>query len=166
MGRSDMALQKNPACKMQTYHGGLRCCHHTWFLTDLDQDHLIPDAVDTYYLKFRYYFQEYVPAVKSTPASHQHLHHWVFLIDAQVNDYEEVPCSEEPCEGHISARLKARDMGIEDVPKSFSGITPLVITSHCHAPSCLRQELWNEDTGDLLCRTEAMYGSSAKVFDE
>ena len=28
-------------------------------------------------------------ASKMSLASHKHLHHWVFLIDAQVNDYEE-----------------------------------------------------------------------------
>lgn len=52
---------------------------------DLDQAALIPNKTDTYYLKWRYYFQEYVPATApATPASHKHLHHWVFLIDAQV----------------------------------------------------------------------------------
>jgi hypothetical protein len=47
----------NPACDGETYHGGLHCCHHTWFLTDKEDDHLIPAAVDTYYMKWRYYFQ-------------------------------------------------------------------------------------------------------------
>ena len=90
---------------MDTYHGGLQCCKHSWFLTDVDQDHLIPKdkvntqnilsvkklapttielKVDTYYLKWRYYFQEYTPASEEEPASHKHIHHWVFLIDAQV----------------------------------------------------------------------------------
>ena len=72
------------ACNVDTYHGGLMCCKHSWFLTDRDQDQLIPkDQVDTYYLKWRYYFQEYKPASNRSPASHKHLHHWVFLIDAQ-----------------------------------------------------------------------------------
>ena len=36
------------ACHMDTYHGGLQCCKHSWFLTDVDQDHLIPkDKVNT-----------------------------------------------------------------------------------------------------------------------
>ena len=33
--------------------------------------------------------QEYKPATNSNPPSHKHLHHWVFLIDEAVNDYEE-----------------------------------------------------------------------------
>jgi hypothetical protein len=99
------------------------------------------------------------PAV---PASHQHLHHWVFLIDAQVNDYEEVRCEAgNICEGSITAHLQAKDMGLEDVPgtahavgeptsmkghintanQSFTGMTLFVMTPHCHAPSCIRQEM-------------------------
>ena len=64
--RSDMATYgeevgregPNMACHMNTYHGGLQCCRHSWLLTDKDQDMQIPkDQVDTYYLKWRYYFQ-------------------------------------------------------------------------------------------------------------
>merc|ERR1712037_1071586 len=97
------------------YHGGLQCCKHSWFLTDLGQDQMIPkDKVDTYYLKWRYYFQEYQPASEARSASHKHLHHWVFLIDAQVNDYEE-DNAEYGVEsvGWIAAHLKAKDMGLE-----------------------------------------------------
>lgn len=165
--RGDMALQHNPACKMETYHGGTSCCHHGWFLTDRAQESLIPEAVDIYYLKFRFYFQEYMPASDSSPASHQRLVHWVFLIDAQVNDYEEVPCADGTmCEGSITAHLKASDMGLEETPAAYSGMTPLVIAGHCHAPSCIREELYNADTGDLLCRVEAQYGTGNEVFNE
>ena len=74
----------NAACDVDTYHGGLQCCKHRFYLTDKDQESLIPkNKTDKYFLKWRYYFQEYVPPNKTTkqPASHKHLHHWVFLID-------------------------------------------------------------------------------------
>ena len=59
----------------------------------------------------------YTPAAGSAPASHQHLHHWVFLIDQAVNDYEEIQCADGTmCEGSISAYLPARQMGLEDIP--------------------------------------------------
>ena len=35
-----------------------------------------------------------------------------------------------------------------------------------HAPSCLRQELWNADTNELICRAEAYYGTGIEVFNE
>jgi len=162
----------NQACHMNTYHGGLQCCKHSWFLTDRDQDSMIPrDKVDTYYLKWRYYFQEYKPATSISEASHKHLHHWVFLIDAQVNDYEEDNAEYgKDSIGKISAHLTAKEMGLEDlgkptddgappVPNNFTTITPLVMTPHCHAPSCIRQEFWNADTGEIICNMTAMYGS-------
>lgn len=165
--RGDMLQQNNPACKMQTYMGGTSCCKHTWFLTDRDQENLIPSAVDTYFIKFRYYFQEYVPATPKTAASHQMLHHWVFLIDEQVNDYEEVQCADgSMCQGVITARLKASDMGIEAAPANYTGFQLFVIAAHCHAPSCIRQELYNADTGELLCRTTALYGNGTEAFNE
>ena len=81
---------QNMACDVETYHGGLQCCKHKTLLTDLSQDSKIPkDKVDKYFLKWRYYFQEYKPMTLNTKASHKHLHHWVFLIDDAVNDYEE-----------------------------------------------------------------------------
>merc|ERR1719499_1313415 len=108
----------NAACKPQTYHGGLMCCKHQVFLTDVEQDSLIPNQTDVYFLKWRYYFQEYVPATVPAPASHRHLHHWVFLIDQQVNDYEEDNAHYgEGSVGKLVARLKAKDMGLEDIPR-------------------------------------------------
>ena len=38
---------------------------------------------------------------------------------------------------------------------------PLHITSihfHCHAPTCLAMEIWNNRTGELLCRQDPIYG--------
>lgn len=162
----------NMACHMQTYHGGLQCCKHQFFLTDVEQNSQIPDKTDRYFLKWRYYFQEYVPPTGIVPASHKHLHHWVFLIDYIVNDYEEDNAHYGSASiGKIEAHLTAREMGLEDIPASFKGITPLVITPHMHAPSAIREELWNEDTGEILCNVTAeygntKYGSLAKVFNE
>eukprot|EP00929_Paragymnodinium_shiwhaense_P025556 TRINITY_DN15429_c0_g1_i1.p1 TRINITY_DN15429_c0_g1~~TRINITY_DN15429_c0_g1_i1.p1 ORF type:complete len:781 (+),score=127.63 TRINITY_DN15429_c0_g1_i1:66-2408(+) len=149
----------NAACNVMTYHGGLHCCKHTWFLTDQDQDHLIPPAVDVYFLKWRYYFQEFVPATPNTRASHRHLHHWVFLIDMNINDYEEDNAHYgHKSIGKITAHLQAKDMGLEDVPPSFTYITPLVMSPHMHAPSGMREEIWNADTGEIMCNVTAQYG--------
>ena len=91
--------------------------------------------------------------VFKAPASHKHLHHWVFLIDASVNDYEEDNAEYGKASiGKITAHLKASDMGLEDlgkpgdtgptVPNNYTTISPMVMTPHCHAPSCIRQVQW------------------------
>lgn len=43
--------------------------------------------------------------------------------------------------------------------------------SQCHAPTCLAMELWNNQTGELLCRQTPIYGGTGDVtigdkFDE
>jgi hypothetical protein len=166
---------ENRACKMQTYGGGLRCCAHTYFLTDVGQDSRIPPDTDVYFLKWRYYFQEYVPASASSTvnaavaaaASHKQLLHWVFLIDATVNDYEEDNAHYgEHSIGRISANLTVAHMGCPDIQNICPKISPIVMTPHCHAPSCLREELWNSDTGELICNVSVMYGHGSGLFDE
>lgn len=152
----------NAACKMQTYNGGLHCCQNGYMLTDVEQEPLIPNATDTYFLKWRYYFQEYVPGTPTTPPSHKHLHHWVFLIDEAVNDYEEDNVQDaygKPSIGRITAHITGAQMGIEDTPAVYNRFTPMVMTPHCHAPSCMREELWNADTGEIICNVTANYGS-------
>eukprot|EP00040_Diaphanoeca_grandis_P032470 m.196795 g.196795 ORF g.196795 m.196795 type:complete len:870 (+) comp32636_c0_seq1:40-2649(+) len=163
---------QNSACKASTYHGGLRCCKHQEFLTDVEDDARIPNQTDTYFLKWRYYFQEYVPETPAAPASHQHLHHFVFLIDDAVNDYEEDNANYGTNSiGKITAHLTMGEIGLEDTPPTFTGITPLVMTPHCHAPSCIREEFWNADTGEIICNVTAkygneMYGSTNNTFNE
>ena len=166
----------------------LRCCQHKFLLTDKAQYDLIrPDDVDVYYLKFRFYFQTFRARTASVGPSHRHLHHWVFLIDAHINDYEESHAGHygSASLGRIEAHITADqfcDAGCDafgntgvqpgdDRRLNFSTLTPLVITPHCHAPSCVREELWNADTNELLCNVTAVYGDArygalSGVFNE
>ena len=41
-----------------------------------------------------------------------------------------------------------------------SGISLVYASGHCHAPSCIKMELWNADTGELICRQEPHYGTA------
>ena len=62
-------------------------------------------------------------------------------------------------------------MGIEDAPENYTYLSPLITTPHCHAPSCIREEIYNADTGQLLFNSTARYGSpefgeTSRVFNE
>ena len=51
--------------------------------------------------------------------------------------------------------------------RSGSGINLIYAGGHCHAPSCLSMELYNVDTGELLCRQEPVFGQgSGQPYDE
>ena len=73
----DLAVQHNPTCSVQGYRGGLSCCRDGQSLLDTDQDIPWPDEYLEYYLKFRFYFEEYQEAVAVSdnvavvPASHE-----------------------------------------------------------------------------------------------
>ena len=49
--KGDLLQQSNPTCRVDTYAGGLLCCHHQNVLLDKDQEQ--PSQVMTYHLKFR-----------------------------------------------------------------------------------------------------------------
>ena len=45
----------------------------------------------------------------------------------------------------------------------FNGIQLILAAGHCHAPSCISLELFNSDTGQLICKNEPVYGQSDEV---
>ena len=69
--KGDLVQQKNPTCWIDTYQGGPSCCHHQTILLDADQSP--PEERLEYHMKFRFYYQTYVPATSSSPASHRNL---------------------------------------------------------------------------------------------
>ena len=46
----------------------------------------------------------------------------------------------------------------------FDGVHLIYAGGHCHAPSCVSMELFNADTGKLLCRHDPVYGESDEVY--
>eukprot|EP00501_MAST-03F_sp_TOSAG23-6_P002650 GSMAST32.ASY1.ANO1.2794.1 assembled CDS len=147
----------NAACNMETYHvcfiffQFFFCNFHSWYLTDKEQESRIPKNMqDKYFLKWRYYFQEYTPATTDgsivTMPSHLHLKHFVFLIDASVNDYEEDNAHYgHKSIGKITAHLKAKDLGLDgSVDNTYTKILPFVMTPHY--------------TNKILCNVTALYG--------
>jgi len=170
----DLVQEKNPTCTIETYVGGLGCCHHQTILLDADQP--VDSRVDTTYLKYRFYFQEYQPATPSTPASHHNLYRFYFQTEAWAGEYDVTPCPPNTppsqCIQEITARWKVSDM-IEcddNEPKcadNFTGINLIYAGGHCHTPSCISMELYNADNGQLLCRQTPVFGTgSLDRFDE
>ena len=72
--------------QVNTYEGGLSCCHHKNVLLDKDQEQ--PTDLLTYHLKFRFYFQPYEPETETSPASHQNLIRFYFQTEAWAGEYD------------------------------------------------------------------------------
>ena len=80
----DLVRHKNPTCLVQSYQGGLSCCHHQNVLLDADQAQ--PRDVFSYNLKFRFYFQPYSEDEDS--ASHQNLIRLYYQTEAYAGEYD------------------------------------------------------------------------------
>jgi len=175
----DLLQQKNPTCWLDTYQGGLHCCHHETIL--LDQDQKQPEETMTYHLKFRFYFQPYTPATRDAPeTSHKNLIRMWHQTEENSGEYDVVGCPEgtppDDCIYQITSHFTVREMVQEcDVRKTptcwgntteYDGIHLIYAAGHCHAPSCISMELYNADTGMLLCAHKPVYGQTHEVFDE
>jgi len=182
---SDLYVQNNPTCHVQTYKGGLSCCRHDQSLLDKAQEIPWQDQPLEYYLKFRFYFEEYKkPSHASESPSHQQLIRLWWQTEAYAGEYDIVQCRDgtppSECVQIITSRFKVRDM-IHDCPihdasyctgkgssdsSKTEGVKLIYAGPHCHAPTCLSMELYNADTGQLLCHMEPVHGSGSGLYDE
>jgi hypothetical protein len=170
---SSMIAQKNPTCDVRTYVGGLSCCHHLYYLTDKNQSGLISSEELVYQMKARFYFQEY------SPTKHKELYRWHWQTAMGAGEYDVPKCAAgtppEECVHEIHAKIQVKDFAsgacnprsglnvLTPACKNNSvGFKPIFLGGHCHAPTCLSMELYNNDTGELLCRNVPTYGNLTK----
>lgn len=173
--RESVLAQRNPTCDVRAYVGGLQVCKHMWSLLDADQEIPWPDQQLEYYQKYRFYYQEY--------DSNHHLvslprQGWGIAAAGGHAEYDVPQCPPgtpvENCTHEIWGVLTP---GGNDLYLA-------AIHFHCHAPTwcvhvfvplltifySLAMEIWNNKTGELLCRQEPIYGGTGKIdqprFDE
>merc|ERR1712059_29803 len=126
-------------------------------------------------MKWRFYFQDYVPEVKGPkpkPASHQNLVRFFRETEAFSGEYDVVKAlpgtAPEITIYQITGHFRVRDgvamCNVRTSPHCAgplkSGINLMYASGHCHAPSCLKMELWNADTGALICKQVPYVGKT------
>jgi len=184
----DLLEQANPTCNSRQYVGGLSCCHHNRIMLDEDQG---PGtgALLRYHMKWRFWFQEYVPANATNPTpSHYDLPRIYFQTEANAGEYDIPPAFSlpgNPVAGYPNWPLNKMTPGtsctgtcpggpdcdcIHTITAHFTlGNTRLVYAGgHCHAPACLSIELYENSTGtpNLLCRQLPYYGVGNVEMDK
>ena len=152
----DLLQQHNPTCTVEAYQGGLHCCHHQWILLDEDQNPW-ENIIDEYYLKFRFWYEDY----DMVAPTHKNLQRVYWQTEAHAGEYDvtKAPEGTPPNEAIqvITAHWQVKDMVAGN--KDAKGIELIYAGGHCHAPSCISMELYNADTGRLLCRHIPIYGN-------
>ena len=181
---ADLLHLRNPTCDLATYQGGLSCCHHLWLLTDREQEKDISPDIFEYAIKFRFYYQEYREKTATAPASHQNLVRLYHQTEDAAGEYDIPLCDRnvtavEDCVYTITAHWQVKDMlspadvdpilGSSELGSpnaSDAGIKIMFAGGHCHAPACISIELYNADTGALLCRQTPLFGTSVHPTEE
>jgi hypothetical protein len=167
----------NGICNVSAYEGGLMCCGGGTFLLDADQQ--VPKPVDTWQLKYRFYFEEYRNQSNayrvwwSTEATNNE-----YNVPKSTADCLDPATNASLCRHVIRSQFKGRDMLSRGSGCMVSGdpaacIDPNVIAArdngvfnlvyaaaHCHAPACMALELWDDDRSELICRNEAKIGTN------
>jgi|EP00945_MAST-04E_sp_MAST-4E-sp1_P006781 hypothetical protein len=145
---------RNPTCDIRTYEGGLSTCHHGWHLLDADQEIPWQDQPLEYYMKFRLYFQEF--------KAHTVARDITWSIGGDTGEYDVPRCKPgtptKDCIHEIEGTIVPGGTDLHFVAAHY----------HCHAPTCLSLEIWNNKTGELICKETPYHGKGNKAdkFDE
>jgi hypothetical protein len=175
----DLLAQRNPTCNSRQYVGGLtHCCTHQRILLDADQDP--GDVMLRYHMKFRFWFQEY-KVDSNGAASHLNLPRVYQQTEWNAGEYDIPPAFNVPG-WHPAGGAPGYPGHPDGVPTpgtTCTGTCPngtdcecvhtitahwhmnarlIYAGGHCHAPSCLSLELFNADTGELICGQYPVYG--------
>jgi len=183
---SDLLAQKNPTCQASSYVGGLACCGDKNYLLDADQEP--PEFVDEVFFRFRFYYEDHQAeqhedishvewagngcdsgcggkcpnncghiewdVVKGT-GSHEGPDVAIFQSTFAAWDMLASSCS--------PTSMQCFDERKVDVEKGFKLV---MAATHCHAPNCIRQELINKDTGEVLCYGKTQLGLTEENYHE
>lgn len=158
----DLIKQQNPTCFIETYIGGLSCCHHKYVL--LDKDQVQPNHTMTFQIKFRFWFSEYTGQTNLVRSFGQ--------TERDSGEYDVIKCPDgtpsKECVHIISSRFQGKDMVSPHDRKNSKGFYFIYVSGHCHYGSCLSLELSNTDTGELICHVDGQMGQNRKNvrFDE
>ena len=145
---------RNPTCDIRTYEGGLSTCHHGWHLLDADQEIPWQDQPLEYYMKFRLYFQELKEHILTKDIT--------WSIGGDTGEYDVPQCKPgtptKDCIHEIEGTILPGGTDLHFVAAHY----------HCHAPTCLSLEIWNNKTGELICKETPYHGegNNNDKFDE
>lgn len=181
----------NPSCSIETYGGGMICCHHGIFLLDAEQE--IPAPTFRFWMKYRFYYEDPQNATATnTVASlypgldYQNAFFMFRETEVAHGEYDVPKCAAgtppEECVHTVVGHFQVKDAmhkctGRADVwcspvnvpnktyPQS-DHVAFVHISPHCHGPACISMQMINADTNETICYTEPHYGKTDRAVDE
>ena len=181
----ELLSQKNPTCNSVQYAGGLRCCKHKRIMLDADQP-IRPELL-RYHMKFRFWFQEYTS--NGNQVSHSDLPRIYYQTEAWAGEYDIPPAFALPgkpipgypnwphnkptpgttCTGNCPGGDNCECVHSISFKWTVSNMRLIYAGGHCHAPSCIKMQLYRNDSGhemELLCEQIPVYGKGNVIEDK
>lgn len=184
----------NGVCDIKGYEGGMLCCNSGNIL--LDKHQTVPAATDTFHIKYRFYFEEYTGQENAFRIwwSLGGPNDIEYTIPKSTADCLDPRTPVAQCEHRLTSHFRGIDLftpnGTDAHPDVEAGscmargdyngcanltriraehggwFQLLYAAPHCHGPACKRIELWNQDSGELLCALEPIYGTGSEPVNE
>jgi len=169
---SELVAQRNPACTLASYSGGLRCCEQGMFLSDTDKHDVEHGPRKTLFLKMSLTFREFVPGrdrplhpTTCCDATSDFYPKGSNLFSANI-EYDIPKCPKgtppERCV-HIATSVEPIDLPEGADPDEL--IELVHAAGHMHVGG-MHMDLIDDLTGQLVCRATPTYGTSDKAGDE
>ena len=184
----------NPSCSIETYGGGMICCHHGIYL--LDKEQVIPPQLFQFRMKYRFWYEDPVDASSSTSSisslvwgeelPYQNAFFMFRETEIAHGEYDVPQCKAgtmpHDCVHVVIGNFQLKDTMHECTGNSDVWCSPVAlpnmtypqsqhvalvhIAPHCHGPSCISMTMIDTDNNVTLCKTEPYYGTSDKAMDE
>jgi len=169
--------EENPSCSIQTYQGGFRCCEHGVFVIDTDQYdiHQLPET--TFYFKFTFEYTSVVPQV-TLPVRPPACCDVTANLTVGGNIEYDVPlCTEgippEDCVHEmvstqffdLMSNYHSKEKKAEEGDHSEDLVSLVYAVGHLHVGG-LSLDLYDDETGELICHSEPTYGDGLDAGNE
>ena len=182
----------NPSCSIETYGGGMICCHHGIFLLDADQE--VPAPTFRFRMKYRFYYEDPADPASQTGVgatalpgvSYQNSFFMFRETEIAHGEYDVPKCgagtAPEDCVHTVIGHFQMKDAMHECTGRSDVWCSALVtpnatfpqtqyvalthVSPHCHGPACISMQMIDTDNNRTLCYTEPHYGVGDAAMDE
>jgi hypothetical protein len=178
--------QQNPSCSIQRYESGFRCCEHGVFVIDTDQYDVDALPVTNFYFKFSFKYEkvvsspqeEGVRSLVTLPVRPPACCDVTANLTVGGNIEFDVPLctagtAPEDCIFEMAStqffdlqsnyHSKAAQHPEEENPDQLVGLVYAV--GHLHVGG-LSLDLYNDETGELICHSDPTYGTGEEPGNE
>jgi len=167
--RIDFFAEGNPSCDITTYQGGWRCCEDGKFLIELDDVDVDDLPYDEVHGKFIFTYLDddaHELGLKQLQFITQDASGYLDVTKGNI-EYDVPACDlrntrpedciyESSTVNFISGEIDADDDSLMSIPYTVG---------HLHVGG-IDVTLYDDDTGEVICRSEAIYGNGTEAGNE